>query len=227
MYRNWRHRNPDPPDWTDTMQVCENGHQITAYAVSSPHSIKSHCPDCGAKTITQCPKCQMTIPGQRHCSVFFMGGIETPAHCHGCGEPFPWKDKLQAIAATQAEEMAPKKRGKKAAASAPQHIYHGPIINGPVTNSSIQHAGPNSTQSVSTGDDGAGAKEAIRILLEVLERPRPRIRRQGRSAFGRQCGPYSARIAEAQNGHHSITPRKCAGEAHHGRCGQGLHIRRR
>jgi hypothetical protein len=31
-------------DWTDTMQVCENGHLITRYADSQPHSRKKRCP---------------------------------------------------------------------------------------------------------------------------------------------------------------------------------------
>jgi hypothetical protein len=167
VYPNWRHRNPDPPVWTDTMQVCMNGHQITVYAVSSPHGTKAHCPDCGAKTITQCPKCQTAIPGGRHGEYPSLCGMETPAHCQSCGAAFPWKDNLQAIAVAR-EAANPKKKGK--GASTPQNVYNAPVIHAnTITHSPILQGGTKSTLSLSVSDEGASAKEVIRLILEVLD----------------------------------------------------------
>jgi hypothetical protein len=81
-------------DWTDTMQVCENGHLITWFACSQPDSQKKRCPECGATTLMSCPKCNSQIPGHRHMAG--VGCIDTgppPSFCENCGDPYPWAGK--------------------------------------------------------------------------------------------------------------------------------------
>jgi hypothetical protein len=75
----------------DVMQVCENGHTITTTAKTQPEHRKTCCPGCGAKTITQCPKCNTEIQGQYYSqSTGRKNPSRVPAHCHQCGEPYPW-----------------------------------------------------------------------------------------------------------------------------------------
>jgi hypothetical protein len=81
-------------DWTDTMQVCVNGHLITQFAFSQPESQKKRCPKCGAATVTACPKCKTNIPGHRHIrGVFAFDTSPPPSFCENCGEPLPWTGK--------------------------------------------------------------------------------------------------------------------------------------
>lgn len=77
--------------WYDTMQVCENGHQITSSAVSQPEYQKKRCPKCGAATLTACPKCSTRIPGYHHVpGIVDLCGVPVPSFCENCGEPYPW-----------------------------------------------------------------------------------------------------------------------------------------
>lgn len=79
-------------DWTDTMQVCLEGHVVNDSSRMMPAYSKNFCDDCGAKTITQCPKCGKDIPGRRHLrGVFSTSSMEAPRHCQSCGNQFPWK----------------------------------------------------------------------------------------------------------------------------------------
>ncbi len=81
----------------DVMQICLNGHKITGKYHSRPHFRQKHCAQCGAETITNCPKCSSEIRGD------FEGGWDfhdIPDHCENCGEQFPWteeKRKLQSL----------------------------------------------------------------------------------------------------------------------------------
>jgi len=76
----------------DTMQVCINGHQITAFYQEHPENRKDFCDKCGKKTIHQCPKCNEDIRGYHHVrGVYSMMDVPIPSHCHACGNPFPWK----------------------------------------------------------------------------------------------------------------------------------------
>lgn len=81
----------------DIAQVCMNGHVITKYAGTMPEFNKTYCPDCGEKTITACPHCNMQIQGYYHTpGVICIGPSEEkrpPAFCHQCGKPFPWTDR--------------------------------------------------------------------------------------------------------------------------------------
>jgi len=79
-------------DYYDTMQVCINGHQITAFYDSYTENRKDFCDKCGKKTIYQCIKCNENIRGYHHMSsVSTLGSIPIPSHCHACGNAFPWK----------------------------------------------------------------------------------------------------------------------------------------
>ena len=50
----------------DIMQVCLNGHQITASYEEHPEFRKEFCDICGEKTITFCPQCKAPILGKYH-----------------------------------------------------------------------------------------------------------------------------------------------------------------
>lgn len=82
--------DPDRP-WTDTMQVCQNGHLITAFAESEPSERKPRCPQCGSMTLLACPKCQHHIPGKKHYPGVLSLTIPEPQEfCENCGAPYPW-----------------------------------------------------------------------------------------------------------------------------------------
>ena len=83
----------------NVMQVCLNGHQITAHAASMPQLLKDFCSDCGAKTITACPECQALIQGYYHSpGVFSLSQTPVPNNCHACGTAYPWRQDALASA---------------------------------------------------------------------------------------------------------------------------------
>jgi Uncharacterized protein conserved in bacteria (DUF2321) len=105
---NWNDTQP----WLDTMHVCRRGHQITARVISEPGSARDHCPVCGSKTLTSCPKCQRSIPGYFHQPR--VGGwtpVPIPAYCQ-CGEAFPWTSKPQ-VPGAQLAAIASKPRSRR------------------------------------------------------------------------------------------------------------------
>ena len=84
-------QNHNNQPWYDLMQACMNGHIITATAKTRPETLKKRCPECGTKTITQCLKCNTDIQGYKHTPWSVRPDPkEPPAHCHECGEPYPW-----------------------------------------------------------------------------------------------------------------------------------------
>lgn len=85
-------RGREEQDWYDVMQVCRNGHRITAYAQSDPGARCPFCEDCGAPTIMACENCTAAIRGHHHVPGVVMIGFDQPAprHCPDCGQPFPW-----------------------------------------------------------------------------------------------------------------------------------------
>jgi hypothetical protein len=92
----WFEERPEREDrsWYDTMQVCENGHQITSSAASRPEIQKQRCPKCGAATLTACPKCGTRIAGYHHIPGFVdLSSVPVPSFCENCGEPYPWTGK--------------------------------------------------------------------------------------------------------------------------------------
>ncbi|MFI2792093.1 DUF2321 domain-containing protein [Haloferula sp. A504] len=86
-------------NYLDTQQVCLNGHQITDGIKFSPEAMRDHCPECGEKTITECPKCSKAIPGHQHYEGVFVAGSEpVPSHCTSCGAQFPWTERRKKMA---------------------------------------------------------------------------------------------------------------------------------
>lgn len=81
-------------DWRDTALICENGHIINSAMKNNPEFNKNHCPECGAKTINECPNCKKAIQGEMHYDgVIGFGGMTLPKYCHECGEAYPWTIK--------------------------------------------------------------------------------------------------------------------------------------
>lgn len=77
----------------DQMQVCINGHQITARAQRSPELRAKHCSQCGVATIDQCPSCQASIRGVYDVpGVFAARATPVPQYCHNCGSAYPWQE---------------------------------------------------------------------------------------------------------------------------------------
>jgi len=107
MFGNPPWYGDEQPDesWYDVMQVCLNGHKITAMLKSSPEYGKQHCPNCGAVTISNCQKCQAEIQGYHHLPNVIGGSTDAPAFCHKCGEPFPWTTARLEAAQELAEEL--------------------------------------------------------------------------------------------------------------------------
>lgn len=85
-------RRSEPDDWYDVMQVCLNGHQITAFAVSQPQSRRQHCQSCGASTVMTCPHCGQNIRGHRHIAGV-IGVFSSPVsnYCDHCGGAYAWQ----------------------------------------------------------------------------------------------------------------------------------------
>jgi DpnII restriction endonuclease/uncharacterized protein DUF2321 len=81
--------------WTDTMQVCLNGHTITDMVQKAPHLAKARCAKDGTETITDCLNCGRNIPGRIHYpnSIALTGPMKAPEYCEHCGKPFPWTQK--------------------------------------------------------------------------------------------------------------------------------------
>jgi len=95
-YYDRRERSP----WRDTMQVCLNGHVINAGFQKYPQYNKEFCDKCGAKTITNCPKCNAPIPGDmQDTGVAVIGGLgkTAPDYCQNCGEHYPWKTENEIL----------------------------------------------------------------------------------------------------------------------------------
>jgi hypothetical protein len=92
----------EEPSWMDLLQVCMNGHKITAYGTSQPETLRKRCSECGAETITHCKKCNSPLPGYYHVpSVLSFHSEPPPKFCENCGEPFPWTGKENPDAADE------------------------------------------------------------------------------------------------------------------------------
>lgn len=89
------------PGSFDVMQVCMNGHFITDRAASHPEFRKQFCTECGERTITACPECNTTIPGEYQVPGVFIVSSRTPPppnNCANCGVAFPWRQAALASA---------------------------------------------------------------------------------------------------------------------------------
>jgi hypothetical protein len=94
-------------DGYDVAQICVNGHVVNEYSRSQPAHNSDHCPQCGAKTITACPKCSAITRGYYHVSgaVSFSGMTHAPGFCHNCGKPYPWTESRLSAAREYVREM--------------------------------------------------------------------------------------------------------------------------
>jgi hypothetical protein len=84
---------------SDVMQVCRNGHVITARLRSDPDSGQAHCGRCGAVTIDRCPTCGRELPGAGHVpDLVPIGHAAPPRFCSACGAAYPWTRPPRAAA---------------------------------------------------------------------------------------------------------------------------------
>lgn len=72
----------------DTAQVCTNGHLICTSIEECPEDAQNFCSNCGAKTITNCPSCQVKLRGFFHSDFITTPKVEM--YCFDCGNPYPW-----------------------------------------------------------------------------------------------------------------------------------------
>ena len=101
----------EPKTWTDTAQICMNGHLINASFKNSPELNKKHCSECGEPTLIECTECKSTIPGNIHyANVFGSSTYKVPSYCLECGKPYPWTlNRLKAAKelASELDELNP------------------------------------------------------------------------------------------------------------------------
>lgn len=74
----------------DSALICMNGHIINSYFHQYPDENSSHCPECGAATIRQCPNCNKEIRGHSIGEFSYLSDYKLPSYCIYCGKPFPW-----------------------------------------------------------------------------------------------------------------------------------------
>jgi len=91
----------------DTAQICLSGHIINTHAQTEPEHNKSYCSECGAETITSCPKCGAKILGQLHPTRQYLAlpMIGAPKFCWTCGSPYPWTESRLKAAHDLANEI--------------------------------------------------------------------------------------------------------------------------
>lgn len=91
----------------EVAQICMNGHVITSLLNVNPVHSQNYCSQCGALTITTCPKCNKKIRGSYYDPNWFLdydGSYKKPGFCHNCGTAYPWTDsKLKAARALSDE----------------------------------------------------------------------------------------------------------------------------
>ncbi|MYB29512.1 MAG: DUF2321 domain-containing protein [Cenarchaeum sp. SB0663_bin_5] len=79
-------------DGYDVAQVCLRGYVINTEFRSMPWKNRKHCPDCGAKTITNCQECNEEITGESTAPSPFVTNYTDPAPNYRtqCGKLYPW-----------------------------------------------------------------------------------------------------------------------------------------
>lgn len=83
----------------DVMQVCRNGHVITALLHSCPDRGVSHCDRCGAGTVDRCLTCGQQLVGAVPVpGLVPVGALRPPQFCSLCGAAFPWSAHAPAAA---------------------------------------------------------------------------------------------------------------------------------
>ena len=100
----------------EVAQICMNGHVITPSLKMHPIYSQKYCSQCGALTITTCPKCNKEIRGGYYTSLSirnYEGSYKKPNVCHNCGTPYPWMaSKLKAARdlSDELENLTPDER---------------------------------------------------------------------------------------------------------------------
>jgi hypothetical protein len=69
-------------------QICLNGH--VQHCDGMPFNSKTHCTQCGAAWIDECPHCLEPIRGVQLYQPAI--GYVRPGFCHGCGHAYPWTE---------------------------------------------------------------------------------------------------------------------------------------
>ena len=95
--------------WYDVAQICMNGHVANSATEAFPEEDKKFCDECGEPTITACPACKDRIRGVQSFpglgKVQRLSRYSPPAHCIGCGKPYPWTERRLTAAKELAQEM--------------------------------------------------------------------------------------------------------------------------
>ena len=92
----------------EVAQICMNGHVITSLLKMNPIRSQKHCNQCGALTITTCPKCNEQIRGSYYdpeWSKDYEGSYKKPSFCHNCGTAYPWMDSKLKAARDLSDEL--------------------------------------------------------------------------------------------------------------------------
>lgn len=118
-------------------QVCLNGHTVTTVIRKEPSSGKKRCTECGAETITECPKChRWPIPGM------ITGGgsvyvSDLAKYCGECGEALPWTAARLQVA----EELARQSKLTPEAKDELVQAIRDAAANGPKTEIAVPKIG--------------------------------------------------------------------------------------
>ena len=90
----------------ETAQICLNGHMITSGIETGAQFASNFCSECGEKTITSCPACGTGIKGRYSArEVLSIRQIAVRAHCHDCGQAYPWTQTRLETAREMADEL--------------------------------------------------------------------------------------------------------------------------
>jgi len=76
-------------------EVCPNEHVSTSAADQNPELREKFCSKCGEPTMMECPACQSPIRGRYDVPglIGLYNYTSPPAHCHNCGNAFPWTER--------------------------------------------------------------------------------------------------------------------------------------
>lgn len=88
----------------DVAQICENGHVINSWSMSSPEYNEKFCNKCGIPTITNCLHCKAVIRGNI-LDDYPILNFEAPKFCSNCGNPYPWTQSRLTAAIELAGEL--------------------------------------------------------------------------------------------------------------------------
>jgi len=92
----------------EVAQICMNGHVITSILNAHPIHSQKYCSQCGALTISTCPKCNKAIRGSYYhpdWSQDYDGIYKKPGFCHNCGTAYPWMESKLKAARDLSDEL--------------------------------------------------------------------------------------------------------------------------